>query len=157
MYVCMYVWRIVHRWLNVLILLVVVLVAGSRLADGLQRERLVGARCRRSERTLPGELHAASGLRSLLSWQNPDRSRGQSHRVHQTLETTSASEQETGGFLHSMKLKLFIGKLVMFPTYQKIVTHDVIVWSTFPWTRDLILLLFVNTPLKSRKQTKKKI
>lgn len=61
----MYVWRIVHRWLDVLILLVVVVVAGGRLADGLQGERLVGARCRRSERTLPGELHAASGVRSL--------------------------------------------------------------------------------------------
>lgn len=71
-YRCMYVWRIVYRWLDVLILVVVVVVAGGRLADGLQRERLVGAQCRRSERTLPGELHAASGVRSLLGWRKPD-------------------------------------------------------------------------------------
>lgn len=71
----------VYKWMDGLILLFVVVVAGGWLADGLQRERLVGARCRRSERTLPGELHAASGVRSLLGWRKPDRSRSLSHRV----------------------------------------------------------------------------
>lgn len=41
-------------------ILLLVMIAGGRLADGLQRERMVGSWHCRSERTLPGKLHTAS-------------------------------------------------------------------------------------------------
>lgn len=41
-------------------ILLFLMIAGCRLADGLQRERMVGSWHCRSERTLPGKLHTAS-------------------------------------------------------------------------------------------------
>lgn len=41
-------------------ILLLVVIAGRRLADGLQREWMVGSWHCRSERTLPGKLHTAS-------------------------------------------------------------------------------------------------
>lgn len=86
------------------LILLLVMIAGCRLADGLQRERMVGSWLWCSERTLPGKLHTASVV--LPAWpvknQTGKRSRSLSMQParSQVVETIFCVVEQDSGRLH---------------------------------------------------------